>query len=86
MEKFFSHYDFVACLKTGIKSCGRNPASISCHSLRRGGATLSFACGLTCDEIKMASDVYRQYIFVSPVASLNMARILSKGAAGLPRN
>ena len=51
---------------------------------------MSFACGLTCDEIKMrgdwASDAYRQYIVVSPAASLNMARVLSEGAEGLTHN
>ena len=74
-------------LKKGIKRSGRDPSVISCHSLRRGGATLSFACGLSSEEIKMrgdwASDAYRQYIVVSPVASLNMARVLAEGAAGL---
>ena len=67
-EVFFSHSAFVSRLKCGVRECGVDPGTISCHSLRRGGATLSFTCGLTNDQIKLrgdwASDCYQQYIVV----------------------
>jgi hypothetical protein len=86
-ETFFSHVAFVTRLKAGIRAAGYDPKSISCHSLRRGGASLSFECGLTCDQIKLrgdwASECYRQYIVVSPAVNMEVARVLSRGASAL---
>jgi hypothetical protein len=85
VEKFYSHAAFVARLKVGIKRSGRDPREVSCHSLRRGGATLSFACGISCDQIKLrgdwASDCYQRYLFVPPSATMEVARIICQGAA-----
>jgi hypothetical protein len=85
VEKFFSHSAFVSRLKSGIKSVGRDPSEISCHSLRRGGATLSFACGVSCDQIKLrgdwASECYQRYLVIPSSASMDVARIICRGAA-----
>jgi hypothetical protein len=85
VEHFYTHGEFVARLKVSIKVTGRDPRTISCHSLRRGGATLSFACGISGEQIKLrgdwASDCYQQYVVVSPNVALNVARKLALGAA-----
>jgi integrase len=84
-EVFFSHSAFVSRLKAGVRACGRDSDVISCHSLRRGGATLSFACGLSNDQIKLrgdwASDCDQQYIVVSRAAGLEVAQTISLGVA-----
>jgi hypothetical protein len=84
-DTFLSHAVFVARLKQGIKSCGLNPDDISCHSLRRGGATLSFQCGMSAEQIKMRGDwrseCYQQYLVISPESNLVVARSLSAFAA-----
>jgi hypothetical protein len=83
---FYSHPAFVARLKHGIKVCGMDPSDVSCHSLRRGGATLSFQCGITADQIKMrgdwSSDCYQKYLVISPEANLLVAHTLTSFAAG----
>jgi hypothetical protein len=84
-ETFLSHASFVGRLKAGIKRCGLDPTEISCHSLRRGGATLSFQCGMSAEQIKLRgdwrSDCYQQYLVISPESGLRVARELSVFAA-----
>jgi hypothetical protein len=84
-ESFLSHSVFVARLKLAVKACGLDPGEISCHSLRRGGATLSFQCGMTADQIKMRGDwrseCYQKYLVISPELNLTVARTLSAFAA-----
>lgn len=90
VEIFLSHNAFVNRLKAGIKKTGRNPKTISCHSLRRGGATLSFECGLSPDQIKLrgdwVSEAYQRYVHISPTDSYRVAERLSKGAAAKVTN
>ena len=86
-EVFFSHSAFVSRLRVGISASGRDPKSVSCHSLRRGGASLSFACGLTCDQVKQrgdwASKCYRQYVVVSPGDNMRVAVSLAHAASDI---
>lgn len=86
-DTFYSHAAFVARLKAGVKQCGLDPSQVSCHSLRRGGATLSFQSGLSAEHIKMRGDwrssCYQQYLVISPESSMSVARTLSKTAAGM---
>jgi integrase len=86
-EVFYSHAAFVERLKAGVKRCGLDPSTISCHSLRRGGATLSFQCGLSSEHIKMRGDwrseCYQKYVVISPESSLEVARTLSLAASGM---
>jgi hypothetical protein len=88
VDLFFAHSAFVKHLKTGITRCGLDAGSISAHSLRRGGATLSFAAGISTEHIKArgdwVSEAYLKYIVVDAAAQLNVAqsflrlRVLSK--------
>ena len=58
---------------------------ISAHSLRRGGATLSFGCNIPAEQIKArgdwASDCYQRYVNISPEDNMYVARALSTAAA-----
>ena len=89
-QKFLSHSFFVKQLKRGIQQISRDPTLISAHSLRRGGATLSFMCNIPAEQIKSrgdwASNCYQWYIDVSPEDNLNVARALSIAAASHPSN
>jgi hypothetical protein len=86
-QRFMSHAGFVARLKSGIQKVAANPDEYSAHSLRRGGATLSFACEVPAEHIKArgdwASDCYERYIVLSLGDRLRVARSLSAGAASL---
>ena len=84
-QRFMSHVWFVNRLKSGIQRVAENPEEYSAHSLRRGGASLSFACDVSAEHIKArgdwASDCYERYIVLSPADRLKVARSLSAGAA-----
>jgi hypothetical protein len=84
-QKLMSHSFFVNRLKRGIQQISGDPMLISAHSLRRGGATLSFACNIPAEQIKArgdwASNCYQRYIDITPEDNLNVARALSKAAA-----
>jgi hypothetical protein len=86
-DTFYSHSAFVARLKAGVAQCGLDPKEISCHSLRRGGATLSFQSGLSAEHIKKRgdwrSDCYQRYLVIDPESSMEVARTLSRTAAGM---
>jgi hypothetical protein len=85
VEVPFTHAQFVSRLKLGVSRCGLDATTISCHSLRRGGATMSFACGMSSDQVKArgdwASDCYRQYLVIDSEDNLVVARALSSFAA-----
>jgi hypothetical protein len=87
-QKFMSQIFFLNRLKRGIQQISRDPNLISAHSLRRGGATLSFRCNVPAEQIKArgdwASDCYLRYIDISPEDNLNVARALSAAAARDP--
>jgi hypothetical protein len=84
-QKFMSHGFFVNRLKRGIQQINGDASLISVHSLRRGGATLSFACNIPAEQIKArgdwASSCYQRYIDISPEDNLLVARELSMAAA-----
>jgi hypothetical protein len=84
-EVFYSHAMFVARLKLGVQACGLDPGRVSCHSLRRGGATFSFECGLTTEQIKSRgdwrSDCYQEYLVISDASHRTVASKLSSFAA-----
>jgi hypothetical protein len=84
-EVFFSHAKFVSRLKQGIVACGLDGASISCHSLRRGGATFLFESGVSAEQIKLRGDwkseCYQQYLVISPDIAFVAADAMSKNAA-----
>jgi integrase len=80
-EIFHSHAMFVNRLKRGVKQCGLDDSQISCHSLRRGGATFIFECGVSADLIKLRGDwksnCYQQYLVISPDLTFASARTMS---------
>jgi integrase len=84
-ERFHTHTAFVTRLKRGLAQCGIDPKHISCHSLRRGGATLSFAAGVPADQIKVrgdwASDAYQRYIVLDLESKRGVSRTLCESAA-----
>jgi hypothetical protein len=84
-QRFMSHSYFVNRLKRGIQAISRDPSLISAHSLRRGGATLSFRCNIPAEQIKArgdwASDCYQRYLELAPEDNMNVARALSLAAA-----
>ena len=84
-QKFLSHTYFVSRLKRGIQQISGDPTLISAHSLRRGGATLSFRCNVPADQIKArgdwASNCYQRYIDITPEDNMIVARVLSNAAA-----
>ena len=89
VQKSFTHSLFVGRLKTGLRSVGRQASDISCHSFRRGGATLGFALGLSAIDIKLRGDwrsnAYEKYLVVSPDINVHSVRTLTMGAAAQVR-
>jgi hypothetical protein len=87
VQRFMSHAFFVARLKAGVQLVAVNPDDYSAHSLRRGGASLSFSCNVPTEHIKArgdwSSDCYEKYIVLSAPDRLRVARALSAGAASL---
>jgi integrase len=79
-EVNFSHAFFVKRLRKALLDIGENPKEISCHSFRRGGATLAYMAGLSAADIKLrgdwASSAYERYLCVSNDMALVSARKL----------
>jgi integrase len=86
-EVRFTHAMFMKRLKSGLRSVGLNSTEYSCHSFRRGGATLAFAAGMSTIDIKMrgdwASNAFESYVFIAPTQALESARLLTATAANL---
>ena len=64
-----SYREFVARLRSILQILGYPPASYAGHSLRRGGASWAFKCGVPAEFIKMQgdwrSDAYQKYLELS---------------------
>ena len=52
-EVTLTHAMFVKRLRSGLINTRFNPNELSCHSFRRGGASLAFECGLSPVQIKL---------------------------------
>jgi hypothetical protein len=85
----FTYSFFIKRLKSGLLATGHNANEISCHSFRRGGATLAHAIGLPAIEIKLKGDwlsnAFEHYDDVSPCSTLATAYALAKGACMISR-
>jgi integrase len=85
MEVGFTHAFFVKRLKAGLLKTGHRASDISCHSFRRGGATLGFSIGMSAIDIKLRGDwlsnAYERYVVVSPSENVNSIRALTVGAS-----
>ena len=84
VERFFSNSFFMFRLRTGLRATGHPASDISCHSFRRGGASLAYRVGLSATDIKQRGDwrsnAYERYLSVSNTTTFNSARLLSLGA------
>jgi hypothetical protein len=83
----FTHAFFIKRLKTGLTRSGNNASELSCHSFRRGGATLGFSLVLSAIDINLRGDWksngYERYLVVSPTDNIRSFRTLTVGAASL---
>jgi integrase len=89
VERSFLHAFFVKRLKSGLLRMGHDASAISCHSFRRGGATLAFSIGMSATDIKLRGDwrsnAYEKYLVVSPEMSVLSVKALTCGAAAIPQ-
>ena len=85
VEVGFTHAFFVKRLKAGLLSTGHRASEISCHSFRRGGATLGFSIGMSAIDIKLRGDwrsnAYERYLVVSPAENIQSIHALTVAAA-----
>jgi hypothetical protein len=86
-EVNFSHSFFVKRLRKALLGVGENPKEISCHSFRRGVATLAYMAGLLAADIKLrgdwASNAYEKYLCVSTDMALVSAKMLVNFASSV---
>lgn len=86
-EVFMTNSNFVKKLKNVLKTTQHDESQISCHSFRRGGATLAFQVGMSAIDIKLrgdwASDAFEKYISVSSESALQSAKHLAWGACNI---
>lgn len=73
--------DLVQAIKSGVVRAGGDPQDYSGHSLRRGGASLAYRCGVPIETIRKIgdwkSDSYKSYIFDSYDSLLKCMTIIS---------
>jgi hypothetical protein len=85
VEVSFSNAFFMKRLRDLLRLTGHPASSISCHSFRRGGASLAYLVGMSATDIKQRGDwksnAFECYLTIAPAASLHSARLLSTGAA-----
>jgi hypothetical protein len=85
VEVQFTNAFFMKRLRDLLRLTGHPASSISCHSFRRGGASLAYLVGMSALDIKQRGDwksnAFECYLTIAPSASLHSARLLSAGAA-----
>ena len=89
-EVHFSTAFFMKKLRSTLVQAGHPASDISCHSFRRGGASLAYMVGLSATDIKLRgewrSNAFEQYLCVSKSTALQSAKSLSAGALSLARD
>jgi hypothetical protein len=89
-EVQFSNAYFMKRLRDILRCFGHPASEISCHSFRRGGASLAYMVGLTATDIKLRGDwrsnAFERYLCVSQTTALQSAKSLSAGAVSLARS
>jgi hypothetical protein len=69
---------FTAKFRASLELCGLDPSVFGTHSLRRGGATWIFECGLSSEAIQMLgdwrSDAYKTYLDLRPQQQVKLMR------------
>jgi hypothetical protein len=88
-EIHFSNAYFMKRLRVILRRFGHPASDISCHSFRRGGASLAYMVGLSATDIKLRGDwrsnAFESYLCVSQSTALQSAVSLSAGAVSLAR-
>jgi hypothetical protein len=92
IERHFTNAFFMLRLRNGLRATGFPASEVSCHSFRRGGASLAYEVGLTATDIKQRGDwrsnAFEQYLTVGRSSTLHSAKLLALGAVsmlGAPR-
>lgn len=84
---WWTHSTFSKYLKVILQRAGCDAGAYSCHSFRRGGATLAFRLGMTITEIKRRGDwrssAVDEYVFLDSDQDKYIASRLIHGAATL---
>ena len=87
VEVQFSNAFFMKRLRDLLRQTGHPASSISCHSFRRGGASLAYMVGMSAVDIKQRGDwksnAFERYLTISPATSLRSAQLLASGASNL---
>ena len=89
-EVFFSHALLVKRLRLGLVGTQFGSTELSCHSFRRGGATLEFECGLSPVQVKLRSDwrsnAFEKYLYVSAESEVMSVKSLVRGVEQIVNN
>ena len=87
ITKWWTHSSFTTHLRQLLSNVGHNPGDFTCHSFRRGGATLAFRLGMTMNEIKKrgdwVSEAVNEYVYIFEDQERHMAEQLVRGATSL---
>ena len=82
--KWWTHSTFTSRLRKLLLQIGYNATEYSCHSFRRGGASLAFRLGLSRNEIKKRGDwrshAVDEYIILDDSQDRAIAATLVNGA------
>lgn len=83
----WTHSSFQTRLRQLLNQCGYPAQSFSCHSFRRGGATLAFKLGMSMAQIKKRGDwrssAVEQYVWMDERQDHLMASNLVHGASSM---
>ena len=78
---YLCHASFISRLHQCLKAGGLNPALMSGHSFRRGGASFAFACGVPAEVIQLQGDwrssAYLRYMSMPLDIRQKMVRVLA---------
>lgn len=78
-----SYSEFLSKLRKILHTLGLSPSSYAGHSLRRGGATWAFTCGVSSEFIKTQgdwkSDSYQRYLHLSTQEKSSVALKMAQG-------
>ena len=81
--EWWTHKKFSDRLRELLEMTGYSPKEYSCHSFRRGGASLAFKLGLTLTEVKKRGDwkshAVENYVMLDADQDKYIAKVLIEG-------